>query len=108
MKKLIKGTPAANGNAEGIAHVITKEEDYEHFKEGEILVVRITDPTMTIIMNKASGIICDIGGIGSHPAIIARELGIPCIVNTKSGTKIIKTGTKIYLDATKGDVYAVD
>ena len=108
MKKLVKGITATNGNAEGIARVVTKEEDYEHFKEGEILVVRTTDPTMTIIINKASGIICDIGGITSHAAIIARELGIPCIVNTKSGTKLIKNGTKIYLDATKGDVYAVD
>ncbi len=108
MKKLLKGTSANNGRSEGTARVVTKEEDYADFRDGEILVVRTTDPTMTIIMNKASGIICDIGGTTSHPAIISRELGIPCIVNTKTGTKIIKTGSKIYLDATKGDVYAVD
>ncbi|MDP3742497.1 MAG: PEP-utilizing enzyme [Candidatus Micrarchaeota archaeon] len=110
MKKLLSGVTASNGKVEGVARVVVSEADFEAFQEGEILVVKITDPTMVIIMNKSAAIICDIGGIGSHPAIISRELGIPCIVNTKTATTAIKSGMKITIDAsgTEGAIYGMD
>ncbi len=110
MKKILTGVTASNGKAEGTARVVTSEADFEAFQEGEILVTRITDPTMVMIMNKSAAIVCDIGGVGSHPAIISRELGIPCIVNAKTATTEIKNGMKITVDATEteGVVYGMD
>ncbi len=108
MKNLLTGVAASTGKAEGTARVVTSEADFEAFQEGEILVVKITDPTMVMIMNKSAAIVCDIGGIGSHPAIISRELGIPCIVATKTATQVIKTGDKLLVDANEGVVYGMD
>ena len=108
MKKILTGVAASSGKAEGIARIVTSDADLEAFQEGEILVTKITDPTMTIAMNQASAIVCDIGGITSHPAIISRELGIPCVVNAKTATQAIKTGDKILVDANEGAIYAVD
>ena len=108
MKKILTGVAASTGKAEGTARVVVSEADFDAFQEGEILVVKITDPTMTIIMNRCAAIVCDIGGIGSHPAIISRELGIPCVVNTKTATSVIKTGDKIMVDANEGIIYAMD
>ncbi|MFH1246966.1 MAG: PEP-utilizing enzyme [Candidatus Micrarchaeota archaeon] len=108
MKKLLTGICASSGKAEGVARVVANDSNLEAFQEGEILVTKITDPTMTIVMNRASAIVCDIGGIGSHPAIIARELGIPCVVATRNATQIIKTGDKILVNASEGVVYGMD
>ena len=105
MKKLLSGTPASGGKASGTARVIVEEKDFAEFEEGDILVTRITDPTMTILMNRASAIVCDIGGITSHPSIISRELGIPCVVATGNPTELIRNGMKITVDGDTGEIY---
>ena len=79
--------------------------EIKQFKKGEILVTEITDPTMVILMAKANAIICNIGGITSHPAIVSREMGIPCVVNTKNATKILENGMIIIVDGSKGEIY---
>lgn len=60
------------------------------------------------IIGNARAIVTDIGGITSHPAIVARELGLPCVVATKSATKVIKTSMVIIVDGDKGVVYESD
>jgi len=59
----------------------------KEFKEGEVLVTKMTDPDWNSIMIKASAIITDEGGKTCHSAIISREMGIPCIVGAKEATK---------------------
>ncbi len=108
MKKILTGIAASSGKVEGTARVVASDADLEAFQEGEILIAKITDPTMTIAMNRSAAIVCDIGGITSHPSIISRELGIPCVVATRNATQIIKTGDKIVVDANEGTIYAVD
>ncbi len=105
MNKLLTGTPASSGKASGTARIILEEKDFADFQEGDVLVARITDPTMTILMNRAAAIVCDIGGITSHPSIVARELGIPCVVATNNATELIQNGMKIIVDGDKGEVY---
>lgn len=105
---LCRGLPASSGTVEGKAHIIFPGEDTSSFQEGEILVTTITDPTMVMAMVKAAAIVTDIGGITSHPAILSREMGIPCVVNTKEATKIITSGMTIRVDGEKGEVYALD
>lgn len=108
MKVLVKGVPASPGKAQGKARVILPGES-QRLKPGEVLVAYITDASMFVdIIGNAKAIVTDVGGITSHPAIVSRELGLPCVVATKSATKVIKTGTEIIVDGDKGVVYKPD
>jgi pyruvate,water dikinase len=108
MKILVKGIPASKGIARGKARVILPGPGQE-LRPGEILVAYITDASMFVdIITKAKAIVTDQGGITSHPAIVSRELGLPCVVATQKATKIIKTGVEIVVDGTKGVVYEQD
>lgn len=107
---VVKGLPASPGNAAGKAHVIINPEDIDEFKEGEILVTAMTAPPDWVpAMKKAKAIVTDAGGMTCHASIVSRELGIPCIVGTKSrsheATTSIKDGQMITVDATNGIVY---
>ena len=108
-KIVVKGLPASPGKAAGRAHVIENPEDIDDFKEGEILVTTMTAPDWVPAMKKAKAIVTDAGGMTCHASIVSRELGIPCIVGTKSrseeATKTITDGQMITVDATNGIVY---
>lgn len=105
---LLKGIAASPGQAEGIARVILPSASFADFKENEILITTLTDPTMVHAMIKAAAIVTDIGGIISHPAILSREMGIPCVVNAKNATKIIKDGSRVSVNGTTGEVHVLD
>ena len=107
MKVLVKGIAASKGKAKGRARIINPSSPKQQkLKKGEILVTKITDASMFVdIIENAAAIVTDLGGLGSHPAIVARELGIPAVVLTKNATKVIKTGMKIVVDGNKGIVY---
>ena len=108
MKPLLKGLGVSTGKARGRVKIVKTLEDHKDFKEGDILVTRITDPTMTVIMGKAAAIICEIGGLTSHPSIISRELGIPCVVSAKDATKLLKDGDTIHVCGTKGEIHTAE
>lgn len=106
MKVILKGLPTSSGRVRGKARVILPPIEGKRLEPGEILVTIITDPSMVVdIIENASAIVTDRGGMISHPAIIARELGIPCVVKTQSATKIIRTGMEIIVDGSKGVIY---
>lgn len=108
MEKLIlKGVPACPGIAEGVVKVVEGVKDISKFNDGDVLVAKVTEPSMVIMMNVASAIITDSGGITSHAAIVSRELGVPCVVNTKNATTTLKDGMKIRVDGGKGEVYEI-
>ena len=71
---------------------------------GEILVAPFTDPGWTPYFVPASAIVMDEGGIFSHGSIVAREYGLPAVVNVGNATKIIKTGQTIQVDGNRGEV----
>lgn len=105
MKKLIlKGIAASSGVVQGKVRVIKGIQDAKKFNEGDILVTKITDPTMVIMMGKAAAIVCDIGGITSHPSIVSREMGIPCVVNVKEATAKLQDGMEVEVDGDKGEI----
>ncbi|NQV13185.1 MAG: hypothetical protein HQ530_02680 [Parcubacteria group bacterium] len=105
-KLLLKGIPASQGIARGKAKIIKGSQDSNKFNRGDILVTKITDPTMVALIAQAGAIVCDIGGIVSHPSIVSRELGIPCVVNTKEATKKLKDGMMVRVDGGKGEIYS--
>jgi phosphohistidine swiveling domain-containing protein len=67
----------------------------------------ITDPGWASIMFLAGALVVDVGGPMSHAAIVARELGVPCVVNTGDGTRRIRSGERIRVDGTTGLVERV-
>ena len=101
-KTILKGIGVSVGVVKGKVRIVEGTKDASSFNEGDILVTEITDPTMVIMMSKAGAMVTDIGGMTSHPAIVSRELGIPCVVNTKEATKILKDGDLIEVDGEKG------
>ncbi len=108
-KVVVRGLPASPGLAAGKAHVIPSADRIGEFKEGEVLVTEMTAPDWVPAMRKASAIVTDSGGMTCHAAIVSREMGIPCIVGTKSkgtpATQAIKTGMDVTVDAKNGTVY---
>jgi len=104
---ILKGTAASNGIAEGAVKVVEGVKDITKFRDGDILVAKITEPSMVMMMNMAAAIITDKGGMTSHPAIVSRELGIPCVVATQTATQILKDGLKVRVNGNKGEVYLI-
>lgn len=102
--KILKGSVACQGKVTGIARIIHSKEDFHKIGHGEILVTHETTPDFVPILHKIKAIVTDEGGISCHAAVISREMNIPCIVGTSHGTKIIKDGDKIEVNAIDGFV----
>ena len=103
--QVLTGVPASSGRVKGRARVIRTVQEAMQLQPGEILVTQSTDPGWTPVFPLVSGIIMEIGGQLSHGAIIAREYGIPAIVNVPGAMRQIKDGQYIELDGTTGTIY---
>ena len=104
-KILLKGLAASAGVVEGKVKILLSPEDGGKMGEGEVLVVVETNPEYIAAILKASAIVTDLGGMTSHPAIVAREMGIPGVVGTKEGTKKLEDGMEVVVDGTRGLVF---
>jgi phosphohistidine swiveling domain-containing protein len=102
--EFLYGQSANGGKAKGLVKVIVDQKDFHNFIKGDILVTSMTTPDFVVLMKQASAIITDIGGMLTHAAIVSRELGLPCIVGTKVGTKALKDGDMVEVDANNGIV----
>lgn len=99
----VHGIGASSGTVEGRIVVVDDPADAV-VEEGDILVTHSTDPSWAAIMFLASGLVTDIGGLFSHAAIVARELGVPCIVNTGNSTQVLRTGDRARIDGSTGEI----
>lgn len=99
-----RGIGVSPGVVEGIARVITDLREDEDLEPGEILVCETTDPSWAAYFLVAGGVVTDLGGAMSHGAIVSREVGIPCIVNTKTGTRVFRTGDRLRIDGATGAI----
>ncbi|MBT4446531.1 hypothetical protein HOA92_00885 [archaeon] len=100
----IKGSCACKGKVRGKVVLVYTIHDILKVKKGDILVAVTTHPDYVPAMQKAAAIVTDEGGILSHAAIVARELGIPCIVGTGNATTVLDYGVEVEVDAEKGTV----
>jgi pyruvate,water dikinase len=99
----LEGLGAAGGVAEGRARVVT-DPAAAVLDDGDILVCEATDPSWVSLFLVAGGVVTDIGGMLSHGAIVAREMGLPCVVGTKVGSSTVRDGQHIRVDGTTGVV----
>jgi len=104
---IITGLPVSPGIVTGIARLISDPADDDQLEPGEILVCRTTDPSWASTLMLAAALVIDIGGPISHGAIVARELGIPCVIGTKTGTSAIRSGDELAVDGAKGEVVVI-
>jgi len=100
----LEGIGCSPGVAEGIARVLRDSSETEALQPGEILVTPHTDPGWTPLFLICKGIVTEIGGFLSHGATVAREYGIPAVVNVTHATSRIKTGDCVRVDGLNGRV----
>ncbi len=102
-KVLVEGLAVGTKIGKGIANCIASVTDIHSFKAGQVLVTDMTDPDWEPIMKIAGAIITDRGGRTCHAAIISRELGIPCVIGTGTGSQVIKSGQEITASSAEGE-----
>ena len=100
----VEGWPASAGTVRGRARVLTSLADGAALVPGEIIVAPSTDPSWTPLFLIAGGIILEKGGPLSHAAIVARELGLPAVLNVRGATRIFTDGEAVEVDGTAGVV----
>lgn len=99
----VSGTRVAGTESvSGVVHVIRDESEVDRFREGEILVARMTDPSWYPLFPLAKGIITEVGGWLSHAAIVAREYDLPATVGVENATQHLRSGdiVKMHTDGT--------
>ena len=99
----IEGICGSGGTIEGVVRIV-HDPSFEEVEPDEILVCAMTDPSWASIMFVSRALVVDIGGQLSHAAVVARELGIPCVMNTRIGTEVLSTGDRVRVDADRGVV----
>ena len=100
----IRGLAASPGVVEGPARFVSSLEEFDQVQEGEILVCRMTNPAWVVLFTKISGLVTEAGGSVSHPAVVAREFGIPAVVGTGNAGGRIKTGDRVRVNGATGVV----
>lgn len=99
------GAVACPGVGSGPAFHVRSEEDLMGFPEGAVLVARDASPKYVVVMNRAQAIVADSGSVTGHMASLAREFGVPSILDAKVATARIPQGAEITVDAYTGRVY---
>ncbi|MFQ3320077.1 MAG: pyruvate,water dikinase [Natronomonas sp.] len=101
---LVQGLGASPGIASGPVRIVRKLDQLDKVSEGDIIITEMTTPDMVPAMKRASGIVTDEGGMTSHAAIVARELGAPAVVGAGNGTEVLGDGQVVTIDGDKGTV----
>ena len=101
---LVSGSPASAGRATGSVRVIRDPEQFDELQSGEILVAPMTAPAWTPLFRRAAAVVTDVGSAAAHASIIAREYGIPAVVGCGDATARLRTGMRVTVDGSTGNV----
>ena len=103
-EKVFKGIPVSAGSVSGPARLVRSMADWGKVKRGDIIVTSVIDPGMAPLFVIAAGLVAEMGGTLSHGAIIAREYGLPAVVNVSGATVRIHEGEFLMVDAMQGAI----
>jgi pyruvate,water dikinase len=105
---LLSGESVGMKIGQGKVHLIADASEIDSFEEGEVLVTDMTDPDWEPIMKIAGAIVTNQGGRTCHAAIVSRELGVPCVIGTGTGTRTLAKADAVTIDCSegRGKVYA--
>jgi pyruvate,water dikinase len=100
---LLEGEAVGTKIGQGVVNVIEDPREISKFKSGQVLVTGMTDPDWEPIMKVAGAIVTDKGGRTCHAAIVSRELGVPCVIGTGDGSKVLRNGSEVTVDCSRGE-----
>jgi phosphohistidine swiveling domain-containing protein len=100
----VTGIAASPGVVEGTAKVVRSIDEFDEVKKGDILVCQMTNPAWTPLFALISAIVTDAGGTVSHPAVMAREFGIPAVIGCSVATSRIESGNRLRVNGSTGVV----
>ncbi len=103
--RVIRGLGVAAGRASGVARIVRHPGENTKLQKGDVLVAPSTDPGWTPLFLRAKALVMEVGGYTSHGAIVAREYGIPAVVNVPGVMKTLKDGEQLTVDGDEGKVY---
>ena len=103
-RALVSGSPASAGRATGSVRVVRGPHEFDDLQPGEILVAPLTAPAWTPLFTRAAAVVTDVGSAASHASIIAREYGIPAVVGCGDATARLRTGMRVTVDGSTGNV----
>ena len=103
-ERQVTGLAGSPGVVEGVARVVRTVDEFDDVTDGDILVCQMTNPAWVVLFTKIAGLVTDTGGTTSHPAVLAREFGIPAVIGTSVATHRIATGDRIRVDGSAGTV----
>jgi pyruvate,water dikinase len=101
---VVAGTPASAGRYTGTVRLVMGEHQFGRIRAGDVVVCPTTSPAWSVVFPSMGALITDGGGILSHPAIIAREHGIPAVVGTGNATAVLNDGQRVTVDGNTGTV----
>ena len=101
---VVRGAPVSRGRVIGTARIVRTLAEAADLQRGEILIAPITDVGWTPYFSLIAGLVTDIGSAVSHGAVVAREYGLPAVVNTRIATRVFHTGDRVVLDGESGVV----
>jgi pyruvate,water dikinase len=104
----LHGLGACAGRVVGMVRLVNDPADVSDFRPGEILLAQQTDVGWSPLFLVAGGVITELGGPLSHASIVAREFGIPAVVNVKRATSVLRTGDRVELDGEHGTVRLIE
>jgi phosphohistidine swiveling domain-containing protein len=96
------GIAASPGRYTGTVRVVGGEHEFDKIQAGDVLVCPVTSPVWSILFSRIGGLVTDSGGVLSHPAIIAREYGVPAVVATGNATAVLRDGQLATVDGDAG------
>ncbi len=105
---LVAGAPASRGRYTGTVRVVMGEHEFGKIRKGDVVVCPVTSPAWSFVFPNVGALVTNEGGILSHPAIIAREHGIPAVVGTGNATSVLKDGQRVTVDGNQGVVELLD
>ncbi len=105
--RLVTGKAIGQGVGVGPARRLDDARQLDRFRPGEVLVAPQTDPDWEPIMKRAAAVVTDRGGRTCHAAIVSRELGVPCVVGTEQGTRVIEDGAVVTVSCAEGETGVV-
>ena len=102
---LLRGLAASAGAAAGVVRVLMSPKEGTALQQGEVLVAPMTNPDWVPTIRRAAAVVTDGGGMTCHAAIVARELGVPCVVGARTATTVLRDGELVTVDGGQGNVY---
>ncbi|XP_052812980.1 uncharacterized phosphotransferase YvkC-like isoform X2 [Mya arenaria] len=104
----LKGMPVSQGSVQGRARVVKSLHDADQIEKGDVLIVSYTDVGWSPYFPLIAGLATELGGLVSHGAVVAREYGLPCVVNVPDATHAFHSGDYVHLDGTNGAIHRLE